>query len=64
MPLATYKTYRCQICGYTKTLYQGDVITSFPICPKCETIMELTDDDMSGGLFDMLIKIFKKDKHI
>ena len=44
MPIATYKLYKCPKCGSEKTLYQGDVLTSFPMCKKCHCYMELQGD--------------------
>ena len=44
MPIATYKRYQCPKCGYTKTVLQGDVLTSFPQCPKCKTMMVFKEE--------------------
>lgn len=58
MPISTNKLYRCPKCGYTKTIFQGDVIVSFPTCPKCEEMMELVGDSPSDGI-DFLRRLFK-----
>ena len=60
MPIATHKLYKCPKCGYTKTIYQGDAITSFPICPKCKEMMELVgDSEKANDIFDSLSSWFK-----
>jgi predicted Zn-ribbon and HTH transcriptional regulator len=41
MPIASYKKYICPKCGYEKYIYGGDVIMTFPRCPKCQSVMEL-----------------------
>ena len=59
MPIATYKCYKCPKCAYTKTLFQGDVITSFPICPKCKETMQITGDAPNDAVnfFKNLLKL-------
>ena len=41
MPISSYKRFKCPKCGYTKTIYCGDVILFFPLCDKCQSVMEL-----------------------
>jgi len=44
MPIATNKLYKCPKCKIEKIIFQGDAITSFPICKKCQCIMEFKGD--------------------
>ena len=58
MPIATYNHYQCPKCGYEKTLLQGDVLTSLPICPKCKEMMELVGDTPTKGVREFFVRWF------
>lgn len=62
MPIATYKLYKCPQCKTEKTIFQGDVITSFPICKRCDCEMELKGD-APKSVFNILKKIMKINKN-
>ena len=62
MPIATYKLYKCPKCEYKKTIFQGDIITSFPVCSKCKEMMELEANDTKNDLVVFLKSLFNKQK--
>lgn len=59
MPIASFKNYKCPKCHKEISLYQGDVLTGMPICPKCNTEMEFTNAS-PVNLFTSLMHIIKK----
>jgi ribosomal protein L37AE/L43A len=61
MPIGTYKIYKCPKCKRKETIFQGDCITSFPICKKCGCLMELKGD-ADKSVFNLLKNILKINK--
>ena len=64
MPIAQTITYKCPKCGYKKTIIQGDVIYPtdgiIPLCPKCKTMMVVSNDTES--LMKTIVDFFSLSK--